>query len=104
MGAYVSVSQCDTHCKYRTGRLTITTYTITNRHERGSDNIQLNCTAKFDNVTREYTQIAGYTVGTFPSNPDIAGIGVRGTCHLFSNCIAISLTDLSPRYLEPFWP
>lgn len=55
MGAYVSVYECSSHY-----------------------NVTIDCThSDYNNETREYHSLSNFRYGEFPSNPDVAGIGVR---------------------------
>lgn len=55
-------------------------YEISLTQEYTIDDITLNCSFTYDNVTNEYTRISDYTPGTFSANSDISGVGVS-TCH-----------------------
>ncbi|KAK8009445.1 hypothetical protein PG991_011996 [Apiospora marii] len=55
MGAYVSVYECSSHY-----------------------NVTIDCThSDYNNETKKYHSLSDFEYGAFPSNPDVAGIGVR---------------------------
>ncbi|KAK6824623.1 hypothetical protein PG987_012117 [Apiospora arundinis] len=71
MGAYVSVYECESHY-----------------------NVTINCEhSDYDNETDTYRTIGGHEPGSFPGNPDVAGIGIVGV-FVATTCFALFISAL----------